>query len=514
MRILLRFMFLVLLCLIWVVDVEAVASPKKIRALYNSLDLHSVAQHLAFYELYPNSPEAKQALRHAWVLLTGEADESFSSPLNPEVLSSAIQAVVELVNRQPDKPLPLLNEADLQTIERIAQSLPNRKLKGQKATREEEVLLLPAAEVDVARGLFLTQFGNDLTRIRSYEALIDLMALQIRAKLPVGASPEEKIRTMNHFIFYEMGFRFPPHSEYAKEIDTYTFLPSVLDSRRGVCLGVSILYICLAQRLDLNLEMITPPGHIYVRYRNGPQEINIETTARGVHIDSEEYLTLWIKQLKERTLKEIIGLAYFNQAAVYWTQEKYADALQAYKRAEPYLADDLLLKELMGYNFLFVGRQDEGVALLQEAREKSLGDDTVQEMIINDYMKGKVDVEGIRTIFMAVDEDRESILKKKARLEMVVKQHPEFRAGLFSLATTWLQLHRHGEALHALERYHELEKNDPVVEYYMTLLYAERWNYKAAWEHLHQVERIGKEKGYEAKQIKELRRELSLKAPE
>lgn len=113
-----------------------------------------------------------------------------------------------------------------------------------------------------SRSFFKSQFGPDRVRIQSYEALIDLMALQILARLPKQASAEEKIIAINTFIFDEMGFRFPPHSLYAKDIDLYTFLPSVLDSRRGVCLGVSILYLCLAQRLELPLEMITPPGPV------------------------------------------------------------------------------------------------------------------------------------------------------------------------------------------------------------------------------------------------------------
>ena len=98
-----------------------------------------------------------------------------------------------------------------------------------------------------------------------------------------------------------MRFRFPPHSLHAKDIDIYTFLPSVLDGRRGVCLGVSILYLCLAQRLGLDLEIITPPGHIYVRYQSPEGEmINIETTARGIDIPSERYLGMETRKLQTK----------------------------------------------------------------------------------------------------------------------------------------------------------------------------------------------------------------------
>ena len=68
-------------------------------------------------------------------------------------------------------------------------------------------------------------------------------------------------------------------------------------------------------------EMVTPPGHIYVRFKKGNSEINIETTARGVHLDSEEYLGIETRGLQKRTVKEVIGLTHFNQASVYWQQE-------------------------------------------------------------------------------------------------------------------------------------------------------------------------------------------------
>ena len=40
-------------------------------ALYSTLDPTSVSQHFAFYELYPKTPEGRQALLHAWELLSG-----------------------------------------------------------------------------------------------------------------------------------------------------------------------------------------------------------------------------------------------------------------------------------------------------------------------------------------------------------------------------------------------------------------------------------------------------------
>src|SRR5262249_14956743 len=141
-----------------------------------------------------------------------------------------------------------------------------------------------------ARALLLSQFENDIKKIHTFEAALDLMALQVLAKLTKEATAYDKIHALNQFIFFEMGFRFPPHSAYNGKIEHFTFLPHVLESRRGVCLGVSTLYLCIAERIGLSLEIITPPGHIYIRYKEGDKEKNIETTCRGVHIPTEEYL--------------------------------------------------------------------------------------------------------------------------------------------------------------------------------------------------------------------------------
>jgi regulator of sirC expression with transglutaminase-like and TPR domain len=512
-----RFIHVLVLLLVVRLPIEAAeerASPK-LKALYSSLDPYSLAQHLAFYELYPDSQEGQEALRYGGLLLQGDS-VSYKADVGQALLSSdAIKGLVALVNKQPDQPMLSLGEKQLEEMSRLTARLPNRKLKGYLAKTESEVLALPPEEIDLARGLFLTQLGEaDLLKIRSYEASLDFMALQILARLPKAASPEVKIRLMNDFIFEEMGFRFPPHSLYAKDIDLYTFLPSVLDSRRGVCLGVSILYICLAQRLDLSLEMITPPGHIYVRYCDPERTINIETTARGIHIDSEEYLGVETRSLQQRTIKEVIGLAHFNQASVYWGEEKYEEALRCYAKARPYLLDDKLLTELMGYNYILSGNLEEGKKMLEEVRGYLPEHAVTRQTVAEDYLEGKVDAAGLKAIFMQVDEERESILKKRDALRESLKSFPLFRAGWFALAGAWLQLHRQGEALETLRHYETLDSTDPTAEYYLAVLHAERLDFNAAWGHFRRAEAILQSRQHESKALRSLGRALNSHSPE
>lgn len=486
-----------------------------LKSLFNGLDPFSVAQHLAFYELYPEAKEGKEALKRAWQLLSKDSLPQVGSA--PSLPKMDIQAILSLVTRQSFDPAVKLNEEQLKFLESLAAQLHHAKLQGHQVWTKEEVLQLPVEEVDVARGLLIFQFDEiaDLkVAIRQYEASIDLMALQIRARLNADATHEDKIREINRFIFQEMQFRFPPHSLYAADIDLYTFLPSVLDSRQGVCLGVSILYLSLAQRLDLPLEIITPPGHIYVRYNNGRKIINIETTARGIDLPSEAYLGINTRSLQLRNIKEVIGFAFMNQAAVFWTRQDYAKAISLYEKARPFLPTDPLLKMFMGFNYLFVGKKSEGTRLLKEMGHLTFEEAVSPETIPEDYLNGKIDAEGIKAIFLPVDETRESIVKKQKELEQILKKYPRFRAGYLQLATTWLQLGRRSEAKEVLDRYHQIDPHNSTVEYYLAVLCLERLDYNQAWTHLRQAESLVLARKHQPKALYAVRESLRRANPE
>ncbi len=492
-------------------------STYKLKALYNSLDPTSISQHLAFYELYKDRTEGQQALHDVYRLLSGDNVSTNTSINLPKALSTSIQAIVGLVNKHPSDSSVELAEYELTTIDKWAQHLPNRRLSGSRATSEDDVLKIPAVQIDLARGLLLSQLGHTpeaLRKIRSYEAMIDLMALQILTRISFNDSPTVKIRAINHYIFEEMGFRFPPHSVYAKDIDLYTFLPSVLDSHRGVCLGVSILYLCLAQRLNLDLEIVIPPGHIFVRWRKGDQIINIETTARGINLPSEEYLGVDLRSLPECDIKETIGMAHLNQASVYWETEQYDKAMTSYEKALLYMPQSKHLTALMGLTAILQGDADKGKLLLQQVEnylpEHAVSKDTTAE----DYLKGAVGKEGIKAVFMHVDKTRDSLMQKRQALETALKSFPHYREGLFSLAGTWLQLHRTDEALKALQRYHAIDPSNASVEYYLAALYAERLDYNLAWQHLRTAERLVKLRQHDPEALTTLRQELAKLCPE
>lgn len=477
------------------------------------MDPLSIPQHLAFYEIYPQTPEGQEALEHAWKLLSGGKSNSGYLPLST-ISTETLNSLINLINKPINDNTPLLTESERSLIDSLASHLPNRKLKGYYAKTEQEVIDLPTEEVDLSHGLFLTQMGDEnWNTIRSYEAMIDLMALQLLTKISLNSQPIEKIQAISTLIFEEMGFRFPPHSIYAKDIDLYTFLPSVLDSRQGVCLGVSILYLSLAQRLNLDLEAVTPPGHIYVRWRDGENVRNIETTARGIHIDSEDYLGIETRDLETHSIKEVIGLAHINQASVYLHEQQYEKALASYLKANPYLVDHAQLKELLGYTYVLTGDPAKGKELLEQVQGYIPPHAVTQSSLVDDYLNGFVDADGIQVLFQRVDENRASIIEKKEALESIVAKYPKFRDGWRALATSWLQLHRSKEALRYLQTCHQLDPTDPSIEYFLSAIYTQRLEYDNAWQHLVESEQLVNNFNHNPKALKELRRYLSFQYP-
>lgn len=480
-----------------------VSSVSHLQSLYHSLDPHSLTENLAFYELYPDTEEGKKSIERAARLLKTPSTE-------------AIAQLLPIVNPLKNNAAKL-TLAEIEIVEQLGSRLSNRNLKGYCAVHEKDLFLLLPEEIDLGMALVLSQMSGEEEahlEARRYSALLDLMALQIIAYLPPDATPEQKIQTTNHLIFDQMRFRFPPQSLYAQDIDRYTFLPSVMDNHLGVCLGVTTIYLAIAQRIDLPLEIITPPGHIYVRYREGNKQINIETTARGVHMPDETYLSVNTKSLKKRNMKEVIGMTYVNQASIYIHTGLYEKAINTYKKAHTFLPEEPLVKEFMGYCYLFTDQKEEGKVLFEQACTYQGEELVVEQSMIRDYLAGHVGPEGIKAVLLSVDEDNNSIIAKQKELEAIVALYPKFRDGLRQLAITWIQLNRPREALAALMQSHHLDPTDPVTEYYLSVLYKERQDFKNAWYFLKNAEAITAKVNFYPKALKELRRELLHHCPD
>ena len=509
-----RTFILTLACFVFSYFPLSAGKERSIEALYNSIDKNSLTELFAFYHLYPNTTYATLSYEKGWDLINKHRIEKIEPHKDFRIALFSINPLISLLTKQRDSELETLEPWYLNTLEKISDHLKHHKLKGHSLWTVEETEALKPEEIDLTRAILLKQYGpekRDL--IRRYEAEIDMMALQVLSRVPPDATPREKMLAINEFIFHEMRFRFPPHSMWAKDVDLYTFLPSVLDSRHGVCLGVSILYLSIAQRMGLELEIVTPPGHIYVALNENGKITNIETTARGVHYPTETYLGIHTKENDIRNMKEVVGLYFLNAAATAWQNEDYNKAIEFYLSGSPYLPNDPLLNTFLGFNYLFIGNKEEGERRLKKVLEVKKKDELSPDTLIEDYFAENVSIEGIKAVYASVDETRESILEKQAKVQTILKSEPKFREGYFHLAVTWFQIGRTKEAKECLEKYHALDPTNPTVEYYLSILCMERYEFKKAKRHYRNLKVILDRNNHNPKALIELRQQLQQKAP-
>lgn len=448
-----------------------------ISAIYNSLDPNSISKHLSFYKLYPDTKEGKKAIKHAWALLKKDNTKALELP------KIDISNFISLITKDPNKK----KEIDKETISLIKEL--GKSLKNIKGT-------------DIARELLL---AHNIKDIGYYEAVIDLMALQIKATLPKSPSPKEMIDAINRFIYFDMKFSFPPLSSYRDSIQSYTLLTSVLDSRKGVCLGLSILYLAIAQRLGLTLQAVTPPGHIFLRHVDKDGNIiNIETTNRGIDIESKYYLKIDTKELETKTLKEVIGLSFINEVSTYLQKKEFKKAIELYEKALIYLPSYNLLKELLGFSYIFFGDKKRGRSILLSIKNSQSKYSTKKDTLISDFLNRRTDAEAILEIFIPYEDKRDEIAIKIEKFEKIIKKYPLFRDGIVALFSCYIKLGRLKEAFHTLSKYKD--PKDPSITFYLAVIAYRRFDLKTSWKYLKLTEKLlGK---YLPREVLEFKREL------
>ncbi len=125
---------------------------------------------------------------------------------------------------------------------------------GLKATILEEVLALPDEEIDLATAILILykEWDASLDVTGSLEE-IERMALELEGRISPYDNPEKIVSLINYYLFEERGYSSlalgPSDPGYMKLESSA--LPWVIKNKKGDCLGLSLLYLALAERLRL-----------------------------------------------------------------------------------------------------------------------------------------------------------------------------------------------------------------------------------------------------------------------
>jgi len=121
----------------------------------------------------------------------------------------------------------------------------------------------PDEEIDLARAsLLFAKAENPRLDVPKYLSILDAIALEIQPQLPPEMYPLKVIQTINYHLFDCLKFKGNQTDYYNAD---NSFLHRVIESKAGIPISLSIVYLAVAQRLGFPMVGIGMPGHFLIR---------------------------------------------------------------------------------------------------------------------------------------------------------------------------------------------------------------------------------------------------------
>lgn len=143
------------------------------------------------------------------------------------------------------------------------------------------------------------------------QAELDTLAAKLRHRLPADASHIQKLRMLNHFFYRELGFSGNVNNYYDPD---NSYLHRVITTRRGIPISLAMVYMEIAQQIDLHIEGISFPGHFLMKLTIPSGEIIIDPF-NGSSLSRQELEERLEPYLEQQDHIADIPLASFLQPA-------------------------------------------------------------------------------------------------------------------------------------------------------------------------------------------------------
>lgn len=150
----------------------------------------------------------------------------------------------------------------------------------------EQFLDQPDHQISLAEAaLMIARMEYPELSIDTYMERIHGMADEIRNRLPNEPEAGDILKLLNQVLFVEKGFEGNSDHYYDPR---NSFLNDVLDSKRGIPISLSIIYIELGQLLGLPLHGISFPGHFLVKLEINEGAIVLDPYFGGISLSETD----------------------------------------------------------------------------------------------------------------------------------------------------------------------------------------------------------------------------------
>lgn len=167
-----------------------------------------------------------------------------------------------------------------------------------KVMRADEANLAEAA-------LLIAQLDDSDLDVAAYLQEVDEMANEVRMQLNDKATETDRLTALDRYLFRDRGFH---GSRVNYEHRANSYLNRVIDDREGLPITLSVLYLEMGRRLDLDIVGVGLPGHFVVRYQ--PQEGEgqlIDVFHGGARMDREAAAQLVLRTTGRPLIDELMA---------------------------------------------------------------------------------------------------------------------------------------------------------------------------------------------------------------
>lgn len=272
--------------------------------------------------------------------------------------------------------------------------LANENKDGLYVRTIEQVLRMEPEQVDIGiAALIVSEQWSDAVAGCRCQKQLDDMAYEIRDRLQKKGlkANQQAIPIINEYLFDELGFKTVKEANDPNDL----FLHSVLKNKRGYCLSLSVLYLAIGERLGLPLFGVVVPGHFFVRYDDGKNRFNIETTSKGGTAPDEYYRdkfkvpqsgadNIYMKNLNSL---QTIGCFFNNLGNSYESAGNLQRAQESLEKAVAINQSLVEARSNLGNIYMQTNRIDDAIFQYRNALQWNPDDARVHNNLGNAYSK-------------------------------------------------------------------------------------------------------------------------------
>jgi len=134
-------------------------------------------------------------------------------------------------------------------------------------------------DMDLEPAVLLLSYWNDSkVDIPTIIHQLDKMAEEIGSRMPYSGHPLAFIDHISYYFFKKYGFRGNKADYYNPD---NSFIDRVLETRKGIPITLSVIFMLIAKRLNLPVTGVPMPAHFILKFDNGNDEIFFDPFYQG-----------------------------------------------------------------------------------------------------------------------------------------------------------------------------------------------------------------------------------------